>query len=163
MVTILYKWFLLSTFHLLLPAKNENVTANKKPFHPFYIAVTEINQNAKDKTLEISCKMFAEDFEKVLETNYKASLNIGSQKDKTNFDKLIPDYMAKHLLLAADGKALKLSYVGYELEKESVYCYLEVENISSLKKLDITNSILQDFTKEQINIIHVAVNGNRQS
>jgi hypothetical protein len=53
--------------------------------------------------------------------------------------------------------------VGFEKEKESVYCYLEVANVPSLKKISISNSILYDFKKEQINIIHVMVDGKRQS
>jgi hypothetical protein len=32
-----------------------------------------------------------------------------------------------------------------------------------LKKLDVIDSLLQDFTSDQINIIHVTVNGKRQS
>ncbi|HEX8315487.1 MAG TPA: DUF6702 family protein, partial [Flavisolibacter sp.] len=62
-----------------------------------------------------------------------------------------------------DGKALQLNYVGFEKEKESVYCYFEVTNISSVRKLDITNNLLYDLTKEQINIMHVTVNEKRQS
>jgi len=58
---------------------------------------------------------------------------------------------------------MNLSYIGFEKEKESAYCYFQVENIFSLKKIDIKNSILQDFTTDQINIIHVTVNGKRQS
>jgi hypothetical protein len=36
--------------------------------HPFYVSVTEISQNATDKSLEVSCKFFADDFEQTLET-----------------------------------------------------------------------------------------------
>ena len=35
--------------------------------HPLYISVTEINHNSKDKILEVSCKIFTNDFETVLE------------------------------------------------------------------------------------------------
>ena len=58
---------------------------------------------------------------------------------------------------------MTLSYIGFEKEKESAYCYFQAQNISSLKKIDIRNSILQDFTTDQINILHVTVNGKRQS
>jgi hypothetical protein len=57
----------------------------------------------------------------------------------------------------------KLSYIGFEKDKESAYCYFQVENVPSLKKLDVFDSLLHDFTADQINIIHVIVNGNRQS
>lgn len=131
--------------------------------HPFYIAVTEINLNTSDKTLEVSCKMFADDLEQIIEKNNHAQLDISSDKDKANFDKYIPSYVKSHLGLAIDGKASNLSYIGFEKDKESAYCYFQVENISSLKKLDVFDSLLQDFTSDQINIIHVTVNGKRQS
>jgi hypothetical protein len=53
--------------------------------------------------------------------------------------------------------------VGYETDKESVYCYFEITNLASVKQLDAVNSLLHDFKKEQINIMHVTVGGKRQS
>jgi hypothetical protein len=38
-----------------------------------------------------------------------------------------------------------------------------VTQLPSLKSLKVSNSILQDLTTEQINIMHVSVNGNRKS
>jgi hypothetical protein len=168
MATLIYKWLLLSVLPIALWHGNKvellsSSIKRETSFHPFYISVTEINQNTKDKTLEISCKMFADDFEQILEKDYKTQLDISSDKDKANFDKLIPDYMSKHLSLKVDGKPVKLNYVGYEKDKESAYCYFQVDNITSLKRLDATNSILHDFNDTQINIMHVVVNGKRQS
>ncbi|MFL5742393.1 MAG: DUF6702 family protein [Flavisolibacter sp.] len=134
-----------------------------KSIHPFYISVTEINHNAKDKTLEISCKMFAEDLEVQLEKNYRTTLDISSEKDKASFDKYIPDYLGQHFSLSVDGKPVKLVYVGFEKEKESAYCYFQVNGVSSVKKIDLVNSLLYDFNDQQINIMHVTVNGQRQS
>lgn len=131
--------------------------------HPFYIAVTEINQNAASKSLEISCKFFADDFEQTLEKAYNTHLDISTAKDKALLDKLIPDYINKHLLLTVDGKPVRLQYVGYEKDKESAYCYFEAPSISAVKQLDVTNSLLHDFRPDQINIMHVTVNGKRQS
>lgn len=135
----------------------------KVAVHPFYVSVTEINQNAAEKSLEISCKFFADDFEQTLEKAYKTQLNISSDKDKASFDKIIPDYIAKHFALAVDGKPVKLNYVGYEKEKESVYCYFELTNTPTVKRIDLTSNLLYELTQEQINIIHITVNGKRQS
>ena len=107
--------------------------------------------------------MFADDLEQTLEKRNHAELDISAEKDKGKFDSYIPSYVKSHLSLAVDGKAANLSYIGFEKEKESAYCYFQVENVSSLKKLDVNDSILQDFTTDQINIIHVTVNGKRQS
>jgi hypothetical protein len=162
-----YKWLLLFilSFSLTEPDEAPRLVGKELagPAHPFYVSVTEINHNAKDKTLEISCKMFAEDLEQTLEKNNKVTLDISLDKDKASFDKYIPDYISKHLAIKIDGKPVKLSYVGFEKEKESAYCYFQIDNISSLKKIDIDNSLLYDFNENEINIMHVTVNGKRQS
>lgn len=132
-------------------------------FHPFYVSVTEVNHNAKTKTIEVSCKMFAEDMENVLKQNYKASVDLTNNNLEAENNHLINDYMAKHLSLNIDSKPTAFKFVGFEKEKESVYCYLEVVNVASVKKISISNTILYDFKKEQINIVHVIVNGKRES
>lgn len=159
MASIFYGWLMLYTCLFTGNSKDEPVLAK----HPFYIAVTEINLNTSDKTLEVSCKMFADDLEQTLEKRNHAELDISAEKDKGKFDSYIPAYIRSHLSLAIDGKAASLSYIGFEKEKESAYCYFQVDNVSSLKKLEVNDSILHDFTSDQINIIHVTVNGKRQS
>ena len=161
-VSLLYQWFLVS-FTFLLPSPVMKEGQKAQGLHPFYIAVTEINHNAKDKNLEVSCKMFAEDLEQILEKTNKSTLDITSDKDKAAFDRYIPDYIGKHLTLTVDGKTIKLSYIGFEQEKGSAFCYFEADNIASFKKLKITNTILHDFTDQQTNIVHVVQNGQRKS
>jgi hypothetical protein len=131
--------------------------------HPFYISVTEINHNAKEKSVEISCKVFAEDLEEVLKKNYNRKIDLSKDKEQQLNDKYITDYFMHHFSLTLDGKPVQVAYVGFEKQKEAVYCYFEVANVTSVKKVEMTNSILQDFTDKQINIIHVTVNGNRKS
>lgn len=160
MTAMAYKLLLFFGLSFFVFSKNEKEAKN---FHPLYIAVTEINLNPSDKTLEVSCKMFSDDLEQILEKNNHAQLDIASEKDKASFDKYIPAYVKNHLSISVDGKPVALSYLGFEKEKESAYCYFQVENISSLKKIDVNNSLLYDYTTEQINIIHVTVNGRRQS
>jgi|SRR5687767_6002414 len=160
MAVLFHKWLFLFLFSF--SAK----TDAPPPFsvlHPFYVSVTEIHHNSKDKTLEISCKLFADDMEDVLKKNFNTQVDLTNSKMQALNDKLLAEYMAKKLLLAADGKGRKLEYLGFEKEAEAVYCYFEVKDIASVKKLDLTNSILQDFTDKQINIMHVVVNGNRKS
>lgn len=162
MAAILYKWLMVFSWCWLAgtPAKQVSNLAAK---HPFYIAVTEMNLNPSDKTLEVSCKMFADDLEQIIEKTNHAQLDISSEKDKATFDKFIPAYVKNHLGIAIDGKTARLSYIGFEKDKESAYCYFQVENVSSLKKINIFDSLLHDFTSDQINIIHAIVNGKRQS
>src|SRR5688500_17746696 len=65
----------------------------KSRFHPLHISVTEINHNATDKTLEISCKMFTDDFEKVLAQNYKTKVDLINPTDRPAMEKLVNDFV----------------------------------------------------------------------
>ncbi len=159
MALILFKWFLIS-WASMLPLPTGVV---EKSVHPFYLAVTEINHNSAAKTLEISCKMFADDLESILEKNYRTTLDITTDKDKSQFDRLVPDYVSKHISLTVDGKPVKYNFIGYEYDKESVYAYFEAEQIGTVSKMEVNNSMLCDFQNEQINILHVTVNGKRKS
>lgn len=163
MAAIFYNWLMVSALWLMTGAHKTEKSLPHSSKHPFYIAVTEINLNPSDKTLEVSCKMFADDLEQIIERNNHAELDISSDKDKAKFDAYIPAYVKNHLQLSIDGKPSVLSYIGFEKDKESAYCYFQVEHVSSVKKLDIMNSLLHDYTSDQINIIHVIVNGRRQS
>ena len=170
MVTSVHKWFSISLFTFLLtPGMFHSSTVSKSALkgvrgrHPYYISVVEINHNPTDKTLEISCKIFTNDFETTLEKNYKTKVDLVNPPDKPAMDKLVSDYIKKHLSIKADSKATNLSYVGFEKEDEAVYSYFQVDNVPSVKKIDVTNSILHDFSDQQINIIHCVVGGKRQS
>ena len=82
--------------------------------HPIFMSVTEIEQNVKEKSLEISCKIFTDDFEKTLRATYKTKIDLLNEKQKAAMDKYVNDYIQKHLKLNIDGKAFVLKYVGYE-------------------------------------------------
>jgi len=167
MAALLYKWLLVSFLPFGLFFNNSPLPAVKdkahKVAHPFYISVTEINHNAKAQTLEISCKIFVDDMENVLKQNYKKAVDLTNAQQQAQNDGLISDYVTRHLLITADGKLAKLHYIGFEKESESVYGYFEVTNVPAVKKLQLDNSLLQDLTTDQINIMHVTVNGTRKS
>lgn len=131
--------------------------------HPIFVSVTEIEHNAKDKTLEISCKIFTDDFEKTLRAAYKTHVDLLDPKVKPAMDKLVNDYVQKHLKIAANGSPVTMKYLGYEQIEEGIYSYYQVDNIASLKKLDITDNVLYEYKDQQISLIHVTVNGKRQS
>jgi hypothetical protein len=161
MALLLYKWLLF--FSLPFSFLSMPATDIKKEVHPFYVSVTEIHHNGPEKALEISCRIFIDDMENVLKQNYKTAVDLSSTAQQAQNDKLVADYIPRHLALNADGKALQLSYVGYEKDSESVFCYFEVPNIAAVKNLKLNNSILQDLTPDQINIMHVTVGGTRKS
>ncbi|OKS87856.1 hypothetical protein RG47T_3319 [Mucilaginibacter polytrichastri] len=132
-------------------------------FHPFYVSVTEINHNAKNQSIEISCRMFYDDLERELNKTNHSQIDIVKPKDKTEVNRMITDYVKKHLTIKADGKILTLSFVGYEIQEDGAWSYFEVKGISKVKQLTVHDDLLYPAHPEQINMIHATVNGERKS
>lgn len=131
--------------------------------HPFFVSVTELHFNAKTKNLEISCKMFIDDIQHALKQNFKRPVDLSNPKQQAENEKMLNEYLTKHLVINADNRLVGLKLIGFEKESESVYCYFEATNITSPKKVVLINKILHDYKEEQVNIMHVVVNGNRKS
>lgn len=168
MAAWLNKWLFLSFsgFFLLINQNEPGTKTLNRGFatlHPFHVSVVEINHNAADKTLEISCKIFTDDFEKVLAQNYKTKVDLINPPKKAVMDSLVKKYILSHLQIKADGKLVALNYLGFEIESEAAYCYIEVENIAAVKKLDITSNLMYDLFDDQVNIIHLTIGGKRKS
>jgi hypothetical protein len=157
MAASVFKW-------LFLPLAGMVIMAGSKPVpHPFHVSVIEINHNATDKTLEISCKIFTDDFEKVLAKNYKAKTDLINPPNKAAMDTLVKKYILSHLSIKADGRPVAIQYLGFENENEAVFSYIEADNISAVKKIEVTANIMYDMFDDQVNIIHTIVGGKRIS
>ncbi len=131
--------------------------------HPFFVSVTEIRQNEKTKNLEVSSRIFFDDLEKTLEKKYKVKVNILKPEDPKKVNELIAHYLQDCLQLKVNGKLVKLKFLGFEIEEEAAWCYLEAAQTTPLKRLDIKDAILFEEHPLQQNMVHVTVGNKRQS
>lgn len=131
--------------------------------HPFFVTVTEIEHNAKAQTLEISVKIFSDDFEETLRNNYKTKIDILDKSENKNNSKYISDYISKHLNIYINGELKKIEFLGYEQDEEAVRSYFVCKGISKINSIEILNNLLYDYKEEQSGIVHVIVNGKRKS
>jgi hypothetical protein len=131
--------------------------------HPFHVSVVEINHNATEKILEVTCKIFTDDFEKALTQNYKTRVDLINPPDRKAMDSLVKKYIFSNLTISTDGRPISFTYLGFEREEESVFSYVQAENISTVNKIDITNKLMYDMFDDQINIMHVIAGGERKS
>jgi hypothetical protein len=168
MATSFYKWLVLPLFSIGLMVNNDfflqSNSLKAKIFHPIHISTVEIAHNATDKTLEITCKIFWDDFETVLtKKNNNKRVDLTNEKNLQDNNKLVSAYVSSHLNITVDGKPVTLNFVGFEKEDIVVYSYLEVPNITSLKNVSVNDNLMHDMFDDQTNIVHVIFNGNRKS
>jgi len=139
------------------------LSSMKEGKHPLHVSTTEIEFNSKERSLEISCRIFTDDFETILAKQFKTKTDLTKPSMQKTMDELIKKYMAAHLKLNVNGKNASFTYVGFEIDHEATNVYLEIDNINSLQKLGLTNSILYDLFDDQMNILHVQRKGVRKS
>ena len=160
-----------STGNLLQPPSATSlwsVTTNRgNIFHPIHLSISDIEYNSKEKSLEIIHKVFIDDFEKILELNYKQRLHLATNKEHADTDKLIEDYLNKNFVLIIDGKPQKIDFHGkFNNAKEDIFAIWilgKVENISTLKTVKVKNTILKDLYEDQDNFVHIKYLGQKKS
>src|SRR5258708_10368203 len=132
MAASLFKWLSAVVLTLFSGANaSQDASLETRALHPLYITVTEINHNAKDKILEISCKIFTNDLEVVLEKGAKTKVDLSNSKEKATTDKLIDEYIERHLRLKVDGKAAGRTFLGSEKQEGGNLASLQVKDMSA--------------------------------
>src|SRR5437762_8653595 len=124
MVSILFQWFIVAVVGLI---------------HPFFVSMTDINYNNKEKELEISVRIFTDDLENTLRKYHSENIDILHPADIKRMNGFVDDYIGKHLQLQVNGSPVQISFLGYEEQSESIWSYFEVKNISNVQKMNITN------------------------
>lgn len=131
--------------------------------HPFYVSVTEIAHDGSKQELQVTCRIFTDDLENTLKAQFKTSFDITKPANRKQVEGYIATYLSQHLTLRLDGKPVTLHFLGYKVEEDAVWSFLEAENIPAPKTVEVKNDLLYERHASQINMIHVMVNGQRKS
>lgn len=131
--------------------------------HPFHVSVCEINHNAEKQRVEIIHKIFWDDLEAGLNKMTGKFINVSSPDDPEELQKIISEYISKHVSISLDGKKREVIFIGSELEEDAMWCYLEIENIAAFQSIEIQNGILMEIFDDQMNLIHVENKGKLKS
>ncbi|MDQ0106162.1 hypothetical protein SAMN05660909_01331 [Chitinophaga terrae (ex Kim and Jung 2007)] len=131
--------------------------------HPFYVSVTEIAHDAGKQELQVTCRIFTDDLENTLRAQFKTPVDITNPANRKKVDEYIAAYLSQHLVITLDGKTVSLHYLGYKIEEDAVWSFLEAEKIPVPKTVQVKNDLLYEKHPTQINMIHVMVNGTRKS
>lgn len=134
-----------------------------KDIHPYHVGSVEFKYNSASKTFEISGKFFLDDLENALKEKFGKAVQFNNPQYKSQIDAYLIEYCAEYLKMKSDNKFLKINYLGYEEDHEAVNIYLESEKTNPPKKVETAVSFLYNLFDDQMNIIHIIVDGKRKS
>src|ERR1044071_4224177 len=124
-------------------------------FHPIHLSITEIEHNEKSKALQITMRIFVDD----LELSIRKKINdpeldlLEPGKGRTT-DNLVKEYLAEAVKMKVDKKAVKLNYIGHEIEGPAIICYVEIENIKKFSTIEVTNRVILETHDDQSNLVN---------
>ncbi len=131
--------------------------------HKFYVSITKIEYVEEEQSLQIIEKLFVDDIEDVLQARYSESISLDPEKETEADVEFLKRYVLQKLSIKVDGRSVDLNFLGREYENDIVKVYIEAENISALKSIEVENRILFEMFEEQQNLIHVKKNKKRKS
>ncbi|RIW18520.1 hypothetical protein D0X99_02205 [Algoriphagus lacus] len=123
--------------------------------HPFFISLTEVRFNPSSKKMEIAQKIFWDDLEVALGENFNEKVDFLNPRDKAKLDRQVKEYLLKHNQIWVNSKPLTLTLLGYEVEEDAAWFYLESSATEVPKSVEVQNTILLDDFDGQQNIVHV--------
>lgn len=122
-------------------------------FHPFHISLTEIKWNNETGTLEISQKIFWDDLEIALSGFHGESIDFLNPANNEKLRKQIEAYLLEQNQLWVGEKEVRLNLLGYEVEEDAAWFYLESEKVIEPTVIKVKNSMLLEDFPDQKNVV----------
>lgn len=123
-------------------------------FHPFYISLTELRYNPSNKSLEIAQKIFWDDLEVAIGDIHGTKVDFLNPADRKALEEMAAVYLLEKNEITVNGKKVTLKYLGFEIEEEAAWFYMEAEKVPVPKTVEIRNEVLLQHFDGQQNIIN---------
>ena len=132
-------------FVLLLCGVAANAVA-----HRYFFSISDLSLNPTTQSLEVIHQITAHDIDNAIAESKQIHFSVAHP----DYEKFIRQYLEANFQLNYQGKAIPLTWVGFELNKGNIFLYQEAEFKHSLIGLKITNSLLTERYKKQVNTVN---------
>lgn len=133
------------------------------PSHKFYVSTTEIDYRPDLETLQITVKVFTDDFQNLLQRRYDTDLRLDPDSDSKKIDAYSTRYLQQKLKLNVDTKPVPLRFLGKTYDIDQTTLFLEVKDVHDFQTLTVQNTLLFELFDDQQNIVRVKTPTHRKS
>lgn len=132
-----------------------------RPAHDFHASVTQMQYDPKEKTFEISIRVFTDDLEKALSQEPNATIHL-NKDSKT--DVIIERYIRSHFAYRTPQKQSKdFKYVGHEIEADANWIYLEMPFAEPFQGGLLKQNLLMEMFDDQVNMVNIQYLGQKKT
>ena len=131
--------------------------------HKYYVSVTQIDYIEEKKSIQITSRIFIDDFERLLRERYDKDITLADKNELVTINGYIERYLKDKLKIKINNETANVVFIGKEYDADIVRCYLEIEQVENIQSLEINNQILFDIFDEQQNIVKTKINSKQKS
>lgn len=129
--------------------------ALKASAHGYYVSTAEMEYDSLTKSLEVSLKLTAHDFEVILERHFDQRIHIENVADTSAIGRYYQEYLRSHFTVISAGQTSVFGYVGKEVTlRDELFFYFTFSNVPDPKSIQIKNTLLFTEFPQQQNIVH---------
>ncbi|WP_046244547.1 DUF6702 family protein [Hymenobacter terrenus] len=130
--------------------------------HAYHSSITELRYNAAKKQLELSVKVFTDDFEKALSQGQPKAVSLTDAGPLPLA--LATAYLQRTLQASTTaGAPLPLQVLGMQAENDGFWFYCKVSLPGALPGVQLRQAVLLDVFADQMNIVNIEAGGKKQS
>lgn len=129
--------------------------------HKYYVSVTQMEYVKSAKSLQIITRIDVADLQLALRERYDTTITLTDADEKASVNDFIKTYLQAKFDIEVNSKNLKFDFVGKAYDNDQVVCYLEIQDVPSVKTMKISNTVLFDKFPDQRNVLKIKVNGER--
>lgn len=132
-------------------------------FHKYYISVTEVDYIKDKQSVQITSRIFIDDFEKVLRERYNENVVLAGKEETKEVNKYIQTYLRSKIRVRINNHDMNLIFIGKEYDIDIIQCYIEIQNVKQINSIEISNEVLFDVFEDQQNMIKTKINSKQKS
>ncbi len=130
--------------------------------HPFHLSICEIKYDIDSKSLQITTSLFQDDLEFAL-NQISGSSDYFKEVNEFRIREDLKKFFEAHLQVSIDDRSRTIQFLGFEIEKNVVWCYLEISEVTSIGEIVVKYTPLIDTFDNQINLAHIRYLGKVRS
>lgn len=135
---------------LLLIAAMPNLMA-----HGYFVSTANMEYDDLTKSIEVSVKLTAHDFEHILENKFAQRIHIENVADTSEIGLFVQSYLKEHFVVTSAGVAGQFGYTGKEVTlRDELFFYFTFSGVNDPAAIQIKNTLLFTEFPQQQNIVH---------
>jgi len=131
--------------------------------HKYYVSVTQVDYIKEKHAIQVTSRIFIDDFERLLQERYDDKIILDIGKDEKQIDFYVEKYIKSKFLIKINGELANYKFLGKEYEDDIMYCYIEIENVKEVISFEVENRMLFDIFSDQKNIVRTYINSKHKT